>query len=120
MAIAQVCHTNVERCDFALHYLVYYLPMTITHDPARNASPLLERVRNALLSESLPPPHRRREIRKRARLTQADLAVELGVTPLTIGKWERGSGPGVENLVSYKRLLEALDQLTREVDDTAK
>jgi transcriptional regulator with XRE-family HTH domain len=64
---------------------------------------LLEEVR---ISRSLPPPHRRREIRRCAGVSRQRLAQELNVHPCTIGRWERGHRvPRGDLRLRYARLL---------------
>jgi transcriptional regulator with XRE-family HTH domain len=50
-----------------------------------------------------------RRARERANLTQFDLAVAIGVMPLTISRWERGLAEPY--LKHFHRLVEALPEL---------
>lgn len=47
-----------------------------------------------------------RALRRRRRLSQAELAKELGVSPSAVGHWERGDGatPSAENLFALAAL----------------
>ena len=51
-----------------------------------------------------------RRIRKKLKLTQAQLASQLGVHRLTVSKWERGQHP-VPPMAH--RLLKQMEQLTK-------
>lgn len=43
------------------------------------------------------------------------MAAELGVTPMTVQRWESGAAmPRLEHAVAYRRLLDELDQAIRE------
>ena len=57
---------------------------------------------------------RAREIRERARLSQADIAAALGVDQPTIARWERGVVPRRNHAARYAELLWRLDEMTRE------
>jgi len=57
---------------------------------------------------------RAREIRERARLSQADVARALGVDQPTVQRWEAGSQPRREHAARYADLLRQLDELSRE------
>jgi DNA-binding transcriptional regulator YiaG len=70
---------------------------------------LLEEVR---LAVSLPDPTTRMAIRRRARVSRERMAAELGVQPLAVGRWERGTRhPRGDLRVRYARLLEMLDEI---------
>ncbi|MFE6667580.1 helix-turn-helix domain-containing protein [Streptomyces sp. NPDC057697] len=56
----------------------------------------------------LPPPDVRRELRERARLSKAQVARTLGVSPGTVGGWENGRDPADEIRTKYAYLLEGL------------
>ena len=72
-----------------------------------NAS-LVER----LAAAQLPSPAARRAIRESANATYRDLAAELGVTPTTIMRWEKGKAqPRREHAAAYRKLLQALQDL---------
>lgn len=59
----------------------------------------------------LPPPSARRSIRKRARASLRDMAQELGVSPMTVLRWEQGeSEPWLSHAVAYRQLLDALSE----------
>lgn len=61
---------------------------------------------------SLPRPERCRAIRQGAQLSLTDLADELGTSPHTVSRWERGEGrPSRRLVVSYVALLQRLEQL---------
>ena len=60
---------------------------------------------------ALPPPHRRREIREAAGISQARLAEAVGVTDVSILYWERGGTPRRGNLEAYVEALRMLDSI---------
>jgi transcriptional regulator with XRE-family HTH domain len=66
---------------------------------------LVDRVRAA----QLPPPAERRRIRLHAKVSLAEVAEELQVTPVTILRWEQGTfEPRRDRAIAYRRLLDAL------------
>lgn len=90
--------------------------MTTTQDSPKNTFPLVERRRNT----ELPPPARRREIRKKAGVPQWEMAQDLNVTALTVSKWERGLVRlKREHVEPYRALLLQLEDLIRERDHAA-
>lgn len=57
----------------------------------------------------LPEPEVRALLRKRAHLTQREIASALGVDPPTVSRWESGRrAPGGERLEAYVELLDRL------------
>jgi DNA-binding transcriptional regulator YiaG len=69
-------------------------------------SGLLEKVR---ASRRLPPPEVRRAIRRAARVSQQELANELGCHRGTIARFETGTRrPAGQLLLDYLRVLESL------------
>lgn len=65
------------------------------------------------LRRSLPPPAQRRRIRELAGHTQERVAAALGVSRVTVGRWEAGVRlPRGQQLRRYALLL---DQLAHEV-----
>ncbi|WP_331748580.1 helix-turn-helix domain-containing protein (plasmid) [Streptomyces sp. NBC_00984] len=56
----------------------------------------------------LPPADVRRELRERARLSKAQVARTLGVSPSTVGGWESGREPADEIRAKYAYLLDGL------------
>ncbi|MFH8516886.1 helix-turn-helix transcriptional regulator [Streptomyces gelaticus] len=56
----------------------------------------------------LPPPEVRRELREQARLSKAQVARTLGVSPSTVGAWESGRDPADEIRAKYAYLLDGL------------
>ncbi|MFE2935523.1 helix-turn-helix domain-containing protein [Streptomyces sp. NPDC059278] len=56
----------------------------------------------------LPPPDVRRELREQARLSKAQVARALGVSPGTVGAWEGGRDPSDEIRAKYAYLLDGL------------
>jgi transcriptional regulator with XRE-family HTH domain len=72
-------------------------------------SALIEEVRSR---RRLPPPSVAQAIRKAAGVTQARLAEELGVHPVTVARWEAGSRhPVGETRDRYAALLEQLREV---------
>ncbi|MFH8242851.1 helix-turn-helix domain-containing protein [Streptomyces sp. NPDC018321] len=57
----------------------------------------------------LPPCHVRRELRERARLSKAQVARALGVSPSTLSGWESGRNPAGEIRTKYAYLLDGLN-----------
>ncbi|MCX4474870.1 helix-turn-helix transcriptional regulator [Streptomyces cellulosae] len=63
----------------------------------------------------LPPCQVRRELRERARLSKAQVARALGVSPSTLSGWESGRDPAGEVRTKYAYLLDGLNaKLTTE------
>ena len=57
----------------------------------------------------LPPPEERREIRRRLKLRQADIARLVGVAPITVSAWENGrSEPRGEPLMKLHHGVTAI------------
>lgn len=68
--------------------------------------PLPQRVSAA----KLPPPAERVRIRRQSGASLRDFARELGVSPVTVGRWESGQfRPRLDQAVAYARLLAAVD-----------
>lgn len=57
---------------------------------------------------------RAREIRLRVGLSQADIALALGVDQPTVARWERGCRPRRDHAARYAELLRQLDRMTGE------
>ncbi|QNP68019.1 helix-turn-helix domain-containing protein [Streptomyces roseirectus] len=57
----------------------------------------------------LPPCHVRRGLRERARLSRAQVARALGVSPSTLSGWENGREPAGEIRTRYAYLLDGLN-----------
>ncbi|MEU4489864.1 helix-turn-helix transcriptional regulator [Streptomyces purpurascens] len=57
----------------------------------------------------LPPCQVRRELRERARLSKAQVARALGVSPSTLSGWESGRDPAGEIRTKYAYLLDGLN-----------
>ncbi|ELS59021.1 helix-turn-helix domain-containing protein [Streptomyces viridochromogenes] len=67
----------------------------------------------------LPPCQVRRELRERARLSKAQVARALGVSPSTLSGWESGRDPAGEVRTKYAYLLDGLNaKLTNETETT--
>ncbi|GAC1569985.1 MAG: hypothetical protein NVS3B18_01680 [Candidatus Dormibacteria bacterium] len=74
------------------------------------SSELIARVRGS----QLPAPSQRKRIRDAAGVTLREMAQELGVTPMTVFRWERGSSkPIMSNALAYRKLLDALELAVR-------
>jgi transcriptional regulator with XRE-family HTH domain len=72
-------------------------------------SALIDEVR---LSVSLPDPAARMAIRRAARVSRERIAEELGVQPLAVARWERGTrNPRGELRLRYAKLLSLLDEI---------
>lgn len=64
--------------------------------------PLPQRVSAA----KLPPPEERARIRRASGSSLQDFAVELGVSSMTVGRWESGQvRPRLDQAAAYARLL---------------
>ena len=75
------------------------------------ADELLARARSA---SRLPAPRQRRGIRDSAGVTQRELAAVLGVSVMTLNRWERGLvRPRGSNAARYAELLDQLDRAAR-------
>jgi DNA-binding transcriptional regulator YiaG len=71
---------------------------------------LAEQVRAAA---QLPSPADRRRIRNQAKVSLAEMAAELKVTPVTVLRWEQGAfEPRRDRAIAYRDLLEALQDAT--------
>ncbi|UQI46035.1 helix-turn-helix domain-containing protein [Streptomyces sp. HU2014] len=57
---------------------------------------------------ALPAPERRRELREYARLSKAQVARALGVSPSTVAGWEKDRDPADETRTKYAYLLDGL------------
>ncbi|MFG2320584.1 helix-turn-helix domain-containing protein [Streptomyces tendae] len=68
----------------------------------------------------LPPCQVRRELRERARLSKAQVARTLGVSPSTLSGWESGRDPAGEVRTKYAYLLDGLKaKLATATENTA-
>jgi DNA-binding XRE family transcriptional regulator len=57
----------------------------------------------------------RQRIRRESRVPLRDMGAHLGVTPMTILRWERGEAePRIDHAIAYRQLLDELDQALRE------
>jgi DNA-binding transcriptional regulator YiaG len=70
------------------------------------AGALLDRVR---ASSGLPAPRQRRGIRERAGVSQRDVARALGVSVMTLNRWERGLSEPKARAAAYAELLSQLE-----------
>lgn len=59
----------------------------------------------------LPDRRERVLIRKAAGISQRSMAAALGVSTMTLARWEKGQRPRVDNATAYLELLEQLEQL---------
>ena len=61
-----------------------------------------------------------RKIRENKRMTQAELAVQVGVKPNTISQWESGSRkPDIDTVLHLATILNCtVDELLRDADDS--
>ena len=60
----------------------------------------------------LPDRRQRVLIRKRAGVSQRSMATALGVSTMTLARWEKGLRPRSGNAAAYLELLDELEQLT--------
>ncbi len=61
---------------------------------------------------SLPTPRMRQHLREQAGLTRRQIAEALGVTPTTVGRWEKGNrNPRGDDFNNYLEVLERLAEL---------
>ncbi|MBT2676788.1 helix-turn-helix transcriptional regulator [Streptomyces sp. ISL-14] len=59
----------------------------------------------------LPPPSERASIRQTSGASLRDFADELGVSPMTVLRWEQGkSKPRMRRAIAYRRLLDAIKE----------
>jgi DNA-binding XRE family transcriptional regulator len=89
-----------------LTYNVRFSTVIVMKSATATAYPaLVERVRAA----QLPPPVERQRIRRAARASLSAVAAELGVSPMTVLRWERGeSDPRLDHAAAYGALLASL------------
>jgi DNA-binding transcriptional regulator YiaG len=64
-----------------------------------------------LAASRLPTPPIRRSIRTASGASLRAVARELGVTPMTVARWETGSEPRLEHAIAYRRLLDQLREI---------
>lgn len=72
---------------------------------------LAERLRaDRVEAVRLPSPRRRRAVREAAGASLRACAEAIGVDPMTLLRWERGTTvPRPDHAVAYRRLLDALE-----------
>jgi len=75
---------------------------------------LVHRVR----AQRLPPPGRRRRLRRAAGLTQRELAAAVGVARITLARWE--AGRFAPRGARRARYVDALARLAEAADETAE
>jgi len=81
-------------------------------EDAQPADTLARIIEKRRVAKRLPEPRIRRLLRKRAGLSQQDLADVLGVDRATVSRWESGErDPWPSHVGSY---MDALDRLARE------
>lgn len=62
-------------------------------------------------ASQLPPPLERARIRESSGASLRDFAEELGVSPMTVLRWEQGkSRPRMHRAIEYRRLLDAVKE----------
>lgn len=92
--------------------------MTITPTPT-DTIPLVDYLRAA----TLPSRARRREIRKAVGASVRDVAAAVGVSHFAVHCWEKPDGtiePSRTHRLRYKQVLDALEALAGELDQTQK
>lgn len=70
---------------------------------------LLDKMRKS----RLPIPEERRRIRVTACVSLRETANSLGVSPMTVARWERGTEPRRTNAIAYRQLLDQLEEFRR-------
>ena len=89
---------------------------SVQGDDAARAEALAGRVR----AGQLPSPAERLRVRQAARVTLEDFAEVLGVSQMTVSRWERGeTEPGLDQRVMYARLLREVAAATTEEQPSA-
>jgi len=66
------------------------------------------------MTVELPPPEVRRAIRRRAGLRLQDVGALLGVTMMSVSRWERTMTPGDRHREAYAAVLRRLVEETRQ------
>jgi len=80
-------------------------------DATADGKSLAHRVRAA----QLPLPAERRRIRLAAGVTYAEIGAEIGVTDVTVMRWEQGTAmPRRHRAIAYRRLLDELQRAVGE------
>lgn len=68
----------------------------------------------------LPPPVERARVRQAAGVTLEHFACVLGVSQMTVSRWERGeTEPGLDQRIAYARLLREVAAATEEEQPSA-
>ncbi|MER5647311.1 helix-turn-helix transcriptional regulator [Streptosporangium sp. NPDC002524] len=79
-------------------------------DPSGDREPIQGLAARARAAQ-LPPPNECQQIRQRARVSLREMASALGVTAMTLSRWERGQAvPTLDHAITYRGLL---DELTK-------
>jgi DNA-binding transcriptional regulator YiaG len=73
-------------------------------------SATIDRLLADLRASRLPPSGRRRRIRQEAGASLRDIARALGVSPMTVLRWEEGVQPKRAHAIAYRQLLDALEE----------
>jgi DNA-binding XRE family transcriptional regulator len=77
----------------------------------KSASSVKESLAERVKAARLPTPANRRRIRQRAGLSLRQMAGQLGVTPMSVLRWERGEAtPKLDHATAYRQLLEDLEE----------
>jgi DNA-binding XRE family transcriptional regulator len=99
--------------------MVYDQGMTLTPIRPNNRSPLADDVR---VVRAIPGLARRREIRNKARLSLAQVGLEVGVSGTAVWQWEKLVEllPVTERTARYARLLAELDRDAAAEPETPK
>jgi DNA-binding transcriptional regulator YiaG len=83
----------------------------ITEEVSEVSDPRGELLAAASLYQRLPDARRRVRIREDAAVTQRQMADALGVSAMTLSRWERGVRPRARHAQAYLELLEQLQEL---------
>jgi DNA-binding transcriptional regulator YiaG len=75
-------------------------------DGALDLASVVERVRRT----RLPDTPSRRAIRETAGVTIREMAILVGVSPMSVCRWERGTTPAPGRAAKYREVLDALKE----------
>ena len=112
---ARGIQTAIREANVKTYIRVYSACMG--QNIAQVRAPLAERVSAA----KLPPPAERARIRRESGASLRDFGLELGVSPMTVARWEAGRvKPRLEQRAAYARLLREVAAATEPSADNAE